>query len=151
MKTFKKGDVVKYKEKDKVKTGKIKKITTWTAGPGDSFKWFELDNGDTVPEKYIIKESMKNFKQFYLLQEKFTRMDSQYLQRNLKELMDDFDKSEKYERQFIDNLKARLNQSYPDGDVTMKNIDDIIKEPDMRKLVSKIKNFKEFLDYILQS
>lgn len=92
---------------------------------------------------------MKTFKEF--LQEKFTKMDSQYLQRNLEDLMDDFPKSEKNERKVIEYLKDRLNQSYPDGDVKMKDILDILNEPSIRKYKNGINHFSEFLDYILQS
>ena len=70
--------------------------------------------------------------------------DSQYVQNGLESLIDDF-KREPYEKHMVPILKYvmdRLNQSFPDGDVSKADIVDLISEVGARKALKQSKMSK---------
>lgn len=67
-------------------------------------------------------------------------VDSSYLQRSLDILADDFKRGEKEEKALVPilrHIESRLNQSFPDGDVSSADIEDLLKEVAARKAVKK--------------
>jgi hypothetical protein len=93
---------------------------------------------------------MKTFKQ--ILQEGSGK-DSQYVQRGLEDLIDDFKRvpQEKHMVPILRWVMDRLNQSFPDGDVTDADIIDLISEPGARSALKKSKMSKaEVADMVLE-
>lgn len=88
--------------------------------------------------KNIIREEIKNLKEA-------RGLDSHYLQKLLGDLYDDMKRYEPDDAAFYQFLKDRINQSFPDGDVTRRDIDDILREPQARKVTKKI-NASELVD-----
>lgn len=60
-------------------------------------------------------------------------LDSDYLQRQLTILADDMKSDEPKVAKAYLFLKDRLNQSFPDGDVSMEDVKSILREPQGRK------------------
>jgi len=78
--------------------------------------------------------------------------DSDYVQRGLEDLIDDFKrvKEEKHMVPILQWVKDRLNQSFPDGDVTDADITDLLSEPGARSALKKSKMSKsEVADMVL--
>ena len=74
--------------------------------------------------------------------------DSQYLQKALRDIADDDDELEKV----LNSLADRLNQTFPDGDVSVKDIRTLLNEPDNRKLVTRSPmGREEIIKYIWDS
>lgn len=46
------------------------------------------------------------------------------------------------EREFLEFLKARIYQSYPDGDITKDDLFRLVKEPDLRKYDTQVSHRK---------
>lgn len=74
--------------------------------------------------------------------------DSQYFQRHLRQALDDFDNVT--EGKLAEYIITRLNQSYPDGDITKQDLYDIAKEPQIRKTALKA-DYREFIDYVWET
>jgi hypothetical protein len=67
-------------------------------------------------------------------------VDSSYLQRSLDIIADDYKHGEKEEKRLVPifrHIESRLNQSFPDGDVTAEDIEDLLKEVSSRSAVKK--------------
>ncbi len=66
-------------------------------------------------------------------------MDSQYLQKRLDDLAKDAKKNKEEDKaEVYSYLSSRLNQSYPGGDVSMVDIEDLLKHPSIRKAWANI-------------
>jgi hypothetical protein len=77
-------------------------------------------------------------------------MDSDYLRTSLKNLIDDIKRDEKDLAKVLQWVWDRVNQSIPDGDVTSKDIEEFLMEPDGRKLLKKTGDSKfDITDMIL--
>lgn len=66
--------------------------------------------------------------------------DSDYLQNALDSLIDDFKSGPAEEKKIVPMLKhvlSRINQSYPDGDVSDSDVADLLREPSSRKVLKK--------------
>jgi hypothetical protein len=69
-------------------------------------------------------------------------IDSGYLQHSLDMLAKDFRRGEKEERAIVPilrHIESRLNQSFPDGDVSEADIEDLLKEVAARSAIKKSK------------
>lgn len=80
-------------------------------------------------------------------------LDSDYLMRTIDSIIKDMKRYEPNTSKLLKHLNGRINQSYPDGDVTKKNVIDLLKEPTMRPLLKKaesegFKSYYEIVDYI---
>lgn len=82
----------------------------------------------------ILKESINERK----------TIDSPYLQRQLEFTIKDIEKDEPDVASVLDDLSSRLAQSYPQGDVDMKIISSILKEPNIKKNYAKVSGDVDF-------
>lgn len=87
-----------------------------------------------------------------VLKEEMERVDSPYLQDTIEVILDDWSQElSDDEKRALEFLKARLNQSYPSGDVTRSNLEDLMqqflrrRDPDLR-----ISDLMELVDIIMQ-
>jgi hypothetical protein len=67
-------------------------------------------------------------------------LDTTHLQRSCEMMADDFKRGEKEEKAMVPALKwmeSRLNQSFPDGDVTDSDLQDLCREVGGRKVLKK--------------
>lgn len=108
-----------------------------------SGKW-EVDSGDVEGKSgsSLVMRSHIGKKRNVIIEA--SGMDSQYVQKGLEALIDDF-KREPYEKHMVPVLKfilSRLNQSFPDGDVTDADIQDLLSEPGARSALKKSKMSK---------
>lgn len=74
--------------------------------------------------------------------------DSEYFQDRLKFGMDDLD--DQAEGKLANYLITRLNQSYPDGDITKQDLYDIAQEPQIRDVALKA-DYRKLIDYIWET
>lgn len=65
--------------------------------------------------------------------------DSEYIQNSLKRHIEDIKDDNPEYVEVLEYVINRLNQSYPQGDITKENLLDILSEPSIRKAVSNIK------------
>jgi len=84
-----------------------------------NIKWEKMKKNESYLRKSVIKENMS--------------MDSDYLQRQLKILADDMKDDDPDVAKAYLFIQHRLNQSFPDGDVSREEIKDILNEPQGRK------------------
>jgi len=94
--------------------------------------------------RQIIQEEIKKLLEVQ-------QLDSEYLQRALKLSAEDlnYDAQEKVLGKLLIYIAARLNQSYPDSDVTQDHITDILKEPITRRLFKKTKmSLSAVMDFV---
>lgn len=70
--------------------------------------------------------------------------DSPYLQNVIDRMKVDFAGDE---REFLDYIQLRLNQSYPDGDVTKEDVLQIAKEPSIRDTALNVDKY-ELIDFM---
>jgi len=71
-------------------------------------------------------------------------IDSPYLQRQLEFTIKDIEKDEPDVASVLNDLSSRLDQSYPQGDVDMKIISSILKEPNIKKDYAKVSGDVDF-------
>ncbi len=67
------------------------------------------------------------------------KVDSKYLIKTLEDGLDDLMDEDEGLYNIIKNLTYKLEQSYPDGDITEKELKAILTEPKFRKLIKKAK------------
>jgi len=80
-------------------------------------------------------------------------LDSQYLQNSIGLVIDDIkrDPDEKHMVKVLKFVKDRLNQSFPDGDITQEDIANILREPNSRGIMKKAgTSYMEIIEYIWQ-
>ena len=97
----------------------------------------------------MIRSEMKKRK----LKESYGGLDSHYLQNSIGLVISDIkrDPDEKHMVKVLKFVKDRLNQSYPDGDVTQDNVADLLREPGARNIMKKAgTSYYEIIDYIWQ-
>ena len=77
-------------------------------------------------------------------------LDSNFLMRTLDAMISDMKRFEPNTAKLFKHLYDRINQSYPDGDVTKNNVIDLLKEPSARSLVKKTEKegFKSYYDIV---
>ena len=79
--------------------------------------------------RQIIREEVKN-----ILNER-RGIDSHYLQNMLDDLIRDTKRNEPKTSKMLSSLKSRIEQSYPSGQVEREDVDDILNDPRMRRVV----------------
>jgi hypothetical protein len=106
-----------------------------------------------VPAKILlkIKKKQKQLNIKFDMNENNQAIDSDYLQRSIKGVISDI-KKDPDEKMMVPVLKwinTRLNQSYPDGDVTYENVVDILREVGARGKMKKAgTTYLEIMDFI---
>lgn len=75
---------------------------------------------------------MKKLKNYNLVAES---LDSHFLQKQLDDLIDDSKRNgDRDIVKFYDYLRTRINQSYPDGDISIRDVNDILDDPRYRSM-----------------
>jgi hypothetical protein len=98
-------------------------------------------------DEYLNEKSVESTK----LAEGNNSLDSQYLQKSIGYVIDDIkrDPDEKQMVKVLKWVKSRLNQSFPDGDVTQDDIADILREPSARGIMKAAgTSYMEIIDYV---
>lgn len=118
--------------------------------------FFEVELDDTKFNNFLKKLDRNRVK--YSLQESNLRksiikenmsLDSDYLQRQLKILADDMKRDEPEVAKAYLFIQHRINQSFPDGDVSREDVEDLLHEPQGRK---HLKNMPEWaIDQLFES
>jgi hypothetical protein len=89
-----------------------------------NIKWEKMSRNESYLRKSVIKEN--------------AALDSDYLQRQLKILADDVKRDEPELASAYLFLQHRLYQSFPDGDVSREEIEDLLHEPQGRKYLQNM-------------
>lgn len=82
--------------------------------------------------KEIIRKEVK-----ILMERTVNALDSNYLQRTLNIIKLDLRKDAPNLAKLLSHLEDRINQSFPDGDVTQKDFNELMGEVNTRKLIQK--------------
>jgi len=88
----------------------------------------KLRKSATNPDHIMTEAKLRKLVREELLREQDV-IDSKYLQDTIATILEDWDELSGAEREVLEYIKHRLNQSFPGGDVSKDDIHTILNEP----------------------